>query len=203
MNLAACRSLLTHPENRVWYRAIQPQYWPTALATAHTTRIPSRYSPATNARPAFPVLYLAKDHQVALFEVGALLGSPLPGGHYVPNPAQAWIIVNVQVTLQAVADLTQVAEQTPLLTTAQELTGDWRGYLIRQAPMSVSQPTGPAPTQLLGQAIHRVRRRIEGFRTVLARVPSHRNLVVFPNRMRRGSSILFTHPATGQTLTIP
>jgi RES domain-containing protein len=202
MNLAACRALVTRPENRIWYRAIQPQHWPTALATAHTTRIPSRYSPATNTKPAFPILYLAEDHQVALFEVGALLGSPLPAGQYVPNPWQAWLILNVQVTLQTVADLTDITEQTKLLTTAQELTGDWRGYHIRHAQTPVSQPTGPAPTQLLGRAIHRVR-RIEGFRTLSARVPTHMNLVVFPDRLRRGSSIVFTHPATGQTFTIP
>jgi hypothetical protein len=193
---------VTAPETRVWYRALQPQHWPTGLATAHTTRIPSRYSPATNAQPAFPVLYLAEDHQIALFEVGALLGSPLPGGHYVPNPSQAWVLLNVQITLHAVADLTDVSEQAKLLTTAQELTGDWRGYLSRQAQLSIRQPTGPAPTQLLGQALHGVR-GLEGFRTLSARVPTHMNLVVFPDKLRRGSRIVFTNPATGQTLTIP
>jgi hypothetical protein len=40
--------------------------------------------------------------------------------NYVPNTRQAWIILNVQVTLQAVADLTIVQEQGKLLTTAQE-----------------------------------------------------------------------------------
>jgi hypothetical protein len=81
--------------------------------------------------PAFPILYLAEDHLVALFEVGALLGSPYPGGNYVPNPRQSWVILNVQVTLEAVADLTDPAEQYRLGTTAQELTGDWRGYQLR------------------------------------------------------------------------
>jgi hypothetical protein len=202
VNLAACRTLVTKPENRVWYRALQPQYWPTALGTAHTTRFPSRYSLATEAKPAFPVLYLAEDHQVALFEVEAMIGSGLPGGHSVPNPSHAWVILNVQVTLHAVADLTDPSEQGKLLTTAQELTGDWRRYLVRKAHMSVSQPTGPAPTQLLGAALHRVR-GLEGFRTVSARVPTHMNLVVFPDKLRRGSSIVFKNPATGQTLTIP
>src|SRR2546426_10593522 len=120
MNLAACGGLSTSPEKRAWFRAIQPQHWPTALGTAQTSRVPSRYSPATNVQPAFEVLYLSEDHQVALFEVGALLGSPLPGELYVPNPHQAWIILNVQVTLQAVADLTKVVEQQALATTAQE-----------------------------------------------------------------------------------
>jgi RES domain len=98
MNLGACGNLATHAENQVWYRAIQPQHWTIALRTAHTSRIPSRFSPATNANPAFPILYLAEDHQVALFEVGDLLGSPYPGGVYVPNPHQAWIVLNVRVT---------------------------------------------------------------------------------------------------------
>jgi RES domain-containing protein len=150
MNLAGCYALSTTPENNVWYRAIQPQHWPTALQTSHTTRIPSRYSPATSTNPAFPVLYLAEDHQVALFETEALLGSPLPGRKYIPNPRQAWIILNVQVTLQAVADLTIVSEQFKLLTTAQELTGDWDCYRLRTLQSSVSQPMGLAPTQVLG-----------------------------------------------------
>jgi len=54
MNFAACGALATQPENRVWFRAIDPQYWATALATAHSSRIPSRFSPATNTNPAFP-----------------------------------------------------------------------------------------------------------------------------------------------------
>ena len=38
---------------------------------------------------------MAEDHNVALFEVGALLGSPLPGSHYLPNPRHTWLILNV------------------------------------------------------------------------------------------------------------
>jgi hypothetical protein len=62
MNLAACAALTTTPENRVWFRAIQPQHWPSALQTAHTARLPSRFSPATSVYPAFPIRYLAEDH---------------------------------------------------------------------------------------------------------------------------------------------
>jgi RES domain-containing protein len=95
MNLAACALLATELENRVWFRAVQPQHLATALAFAHTTRIPSRFSTATNANPTFPILYLAEGHQVALFEVGVFLGSPQPGGQYVPNPRQVWILLNI------------------------------------------------------------------------------------------------------------
>jgi hypothetical protein len=87
MNLAGCALLATGPENRTWFRAIQPQHWATALATSHTTRIPSRYSPATNAHPAFPVLYLAEDHLVALFEVAPFWARPNREG--ITSPARA------------------------------------------------------------------------------------------------------------------
>lgn len=202
MNPAACALLATTPENRVWFRAIQPQYWATALATNHTTRIPSRFSPATGTNPAFPILYLAEDHHVALFEAGALLGSSQPGGLYVPNPRQAWIILNVQVALQAVADLTDAGEQHQLAMTAQELTGDWRGYQLRTPLTSVGRPTGLAPTQLLGAALHAIP-GLEGFRTVSARVTTHMNLVVFPDKLQPGSHVTFTNPATGVAATLP
>ncbi len=202
MNLAGCALLATGPETGVWFRAIQPQYWATALSTAHTTRIPSRYSPATNTHAAFPILYLAENHLVALFEVGALLGSPQPAGGYVPNPRQPWTVLNVQVTLHTVADLSDPGEQHQLLTTAQELTGDWRGYGLRGAQTPVTGPTGLAPTQLLGAALH-ARPGLEGFRTLSAKVTTHRNLVLFPDKLHSGSQVVFTDPATGQTSTIP
>ena len=201
MNLAGCALLATRPENQVWFRAIQPQHWASALATAQTTRIPSRYSPASNRTPAFPILYLAENHLVALLEVGALLGSPQPGGQYTPNPRQAWVLLNVQVTLQRVADLTDPGEQHKVATTAQELTGDWRDYSLRGPTMSVTGPTGLAPTQLLGAALHAIP-VLEGFRAVSAKVPTHMNLVVFPDKLAAGSGIAFTNPATGQTATI-
>jgi hypothetical protein len=100
-----------------------------------------------------------------------------------------------------VADLTNGAEHNKLDTTAQELTGDWRCYGLRHANVSVSQPIGLAPTQRLGRAIHRLR-RIEGFRAISSRVPTHMNLVVFPDRLRRNSSITFTHLGSGETFRI-
>jgi hypothetical protein len=101
-----------------------------------------------------------------------------------------------------VADLTLVAEQLKLLTSAQELTGDWYGNLQRSSQASVSQPTGLAPTQLLGQALHR-QPGIEGFRAISAKQPTHMNLAVFPDKLSPGSSIVFHHQATGKTFTIP
>jgi hypothetical protein len=100
-----------------------------------------------------------------------------------------------------VADLTDVAIHQQLATTAQELTGDWRGYLIRSAVMSVSQPTGLAPTQSLGFALHVVP-GLEGFRAISAKVPTRVNLVVFPDKLLPGSSVRFHDPATGRRSAI-
>ena len=134
---------------------------------------------------------------VALFEVQALFGSPTQPGGVVANQRQPWTVINVQVQLQDVADLTQVSQQTLLATTAQELTGDWYGYQQRSALTSVSQPVGTAPTQALGAALFAVS-GLEGFLTLSARLPYHRNLVVFPQKLRPGSRIVFADPATRQ-----
>ena len=197
MNLSACSALNRGPETRVWYRAIQPQHWLTALSAVQSKVIPSRFNEGPTASPQFEILYLSENHTVALFEVEALFGSPWQLGGTIPNPRQSWIIINVTVRLQDVADLTQVSQQNLLSTTAQELTGDWRGYQQRNSTMSISQPVGTAPTQELGAALFAVA-GLEGFRTVSAKVPYCSNLVVFPQKLHRGSSVIFEHPATGQ-----
>ena len=61
------------------YARISPHNWPTALQTSHTAHFVSRFNTATPAKAGIQLLYLAEDHIVALYEVGALLGSPLTG----------------------------------------------------------------------------------------------------------------------------
>jgi hypothetical protein len=184
-------------ETGVWYRAIQPQFWQTSLATAQTKVLPSRFNEGSTARPQFEVLYLAETQMVALFEVQALFGSPTPPGGVIANPRRPWMVINVQVQLQDVADLTHVSQQALLATTAQELTGDWYGYHQRSALTSVRQPVGTAPTQALGAALFALS-GLEGFLTLSARLPYHKNLVVFPQKLQPRSRIVFHDPATGQ-----
>ncbi|CAN5754761.1 MAG: RES family NAD+ phosphorylase [Blastocatellia bacterium] len=198
MNLWACGQLSTSPETQTWYRAIQPQFWTTALQTSQTTTFPTRFNEGANAHPQFEILYLAEDHQLALFEAQALLGSPLTPGSIVPQPRKAWVILNVQVVLQAVADLTQVTSQNIVGTTAQELTGDWRGYTLRSPSTSISQPTGTAPTQALGAQLHAVP-GLEGFLTLSAKIPYGRVLAVFPDKLRSGSTVEFVNTASSDT----
>lgn len=203
MNLTACRSLATRPLTGTWYRAIQLKFWDSLVATAHTATIPGRFNAGNSTRPGFEILYFGEDHQVILFEVQALLGSPYPGTNYVPNPSGHWVIINVQVQLGLVADLTLVSQRRLIDTTVQELTGDWRGYALRDPHSRLTDPYWTnVPTQRLGHALHDVQ-GLECFLTYSARVATRRNLVAFPRKLRSGSFVRFENPITGQTHTIP
>ena len=197
MNLSACAGLPRTPENRTWFRAIQPGYSSTALSSAHTTGSRSRFSagPLLPSSARFEILYFAEDHQTALFEFGAMVGGAHIPGRAVPNPGVPALVLNVQITLQQVCDLTQVdSAQVPLHTTAQELTGDWDGYQSRSPMTSVTAPIGIAETQMLGEALFQT--GIEGFRSLSAKIPYARTLMVFPTNLRRGSSIVYTDSGT-------
>jgi hypothetical protein len=183
MNLANCANLPTQPERQTWYRAIQVQYLGTPLQTSHKPGTPSRYNEGNRQ---FEILYFADNHQVALYEVEAMLGSPLYGVT-LPNPYFTWTILNVQVQLNEVVDLTNTNNQVTVQTSAQELTGDWRSYQLRSPTMPIPQPTGPAPTQQLGAALYGVA-PIEGFLTLSARVPTQRILAVFPQKLAPGGN---------------
>jgi RES domain-containing protein len=194
MNLGSCGRLPSGPLTGTWYRALQPQHQQTALQTSHTKHFPSRFNAGQSL---FDILYLAEDQIVALFEVQALLGSPYQT--WVPNPYQAWTILNVHVTLQRIADLTQVPGQQLIDMSVQELTGDWRGYHLRTVVPSTIQPAGvPAPTQQLGEALFRVRPHLEGFLTASAKVPTRRTLVVFPENLFQTSRLLYQDSAGNQ-----
>lgn len=201
MNAALSATLPTRAESGTWFRALQPHFLPTALHTSHTKTIPSRFNVGAAASPQFEVLYLAENHMVALFEVQALLGSPSTPGGVVPHPRRAWAIMNVNVNLRSVVDLTDPAAQAILASSAQELTGDWRGYQLRGSYTSVTKPTGIAPTQELGAALYATP-GLEGFRTLSAKLPDQMVLVVFPQKLQPSSSVEFWNPATGQTHSI-
>src|SRR3954465_11740365 len=126
MRLNKCGALAAGPVQGTWYRAIQLNHWRTLLSVAHTATVASRFSSGSPARPVHPILYLAEDPVVAMFETGALLGSPLPGRSYLPAPNSHWISISLRIRLTLVVDLTLPGERRMIGTTAQELTGDWQ-----------------------------------------------------------------------------
>jgi RES domain len=180
---------------RRWHRAIRTVFLGTPLAVAHTLMIDGRFNYAAPGRPGFQVLYLTEDPVTALFEVGAMLGSPTGVSTPSPTGGSHWAVIQVDVTLTAVADLSNAGQRRLIRSTVQELTGDWIGYRLRWASRPRSTATWPeSPTQRLGEALHRVR-GLEGFVTFSARNPTRRNLVVFPDKLRKGSRIVFTEPS--------
>jgi RES domain len=192
VKLAACASLPGTPENDYWFRLIETGHLSTALSTAYAKKAVSRFNAGSFLDPAdqFATLYFADDPLPAQFEVGALLGDPRPGAH-VPHPRKTFVTLNVHIILHDVVDLTDEASaQIPLETNVQELTGDWKGYQIRNRYTSVSGPTGIAPTQQLGRALFDT--GVEGFRAISARVPYHKTLVVFVDSLQKGSELTFS-----------
>jgi hypothetical protein len=181
MRLSACRRLRLRPLTGTWYRALRLKYWETRLSTDHSRASKSRFSAATPANPLYRILYLGENHQVVIFEVGALLGDPHSP---VANPKGSWAILSLQITLDHVADLSDESQQRLINTNHQELTGDW------------ADAAGVAPTQKLGAALHAVP-GLEGFLYTSSRSRG-RNLVIFPSKLGYRSSIVFHNEISGE-----
>jgi hypothetical protein len=185
MRLSACKRLARQPLRGVWYRAIATKYWATALSTFHTANVTTRFNPGKTADPQFGILYLTETPIVALYEVGAIYGPP---SQHVVEPRKSKIAtIDVEVQLQAVADLTNSAQQALLSFSAQELTGNWDAY-----------PPGDAPTHQLSVALYATK-RLEGFLAISAKMPYHKNLIVFPQKLIKGSELRFEDTITGKT----
>jgi RES domain-containing protein len=184
MKLSACHKLELGPLTGTWYRAIRQEHWETRLSARHTTRVATRFNAGSVENPSYQVLYLAENHLLTLFEVRALAGKPEAP---LPDPRTTWTTLNLNIVLQAVADLTDPRQQRCIGTSAQELTGKWDEYKL----------SGKAPTQLLGAALFEV----PGLEALLVPTPiprlSGRNLVVFPEKLHRQSRIEFSNPVTG------
>ena len=183
MNFAACAEIQLKPESSTWYRAVKPQFLPAGLETKHTALHPSRFNPGSNE---LEILYLATNHQVALFEVGALFGSPLTG-NLIPNPAGAWTVLNIEVSLRAVTDLTDSNTLSALGTSAQEVTGAWRAHSI-----GMVQTGAIAPTQELAVRLFKSK-RCEAIKSFSAKLTSSPTLAIFPQRLVKGSFIRYQY----------
>lgn len=194
MRVARVGLLTQAAHTGTWYRAVRQHHFTTALSFGHSVTTPTRFNPGSTGRAGFGVLYLAENQQVTLFEVMALVGSPLAGQPVVANPnAGPWTVAPVTVRLSRVIDLCDPAQLQLIDTTVQELTGDWRGYRLR----AVGGHPHTAPTQQLGAALY-ARVRPEAVLTYSAKDSTARNLVVFPTRLRKNSLVELIDPHTGK-----
>jgi RES domain len=191
VNYAACSTLLTTPENRTWFRVFDIKYLPKSFVHKRMKVAISRFNAGRKLSPAdqFACFYVADDPTCAQFEVGQQLGFPTPGS-YTPNPTKSFASLSVAVLLQEVVDISDTSAHAALDTSVQELTGDWLGFDHRNSSTSVSSPTGIAPTQHLGEALFKT--GVEGFRATSAKLPWHKTLVIFPDNMKKGSSVVYS-----------
>lgn len=101
------------------------------------------------------------------------------------KPRHSFALFKVSVSLESVADFGCPKQRGTLNTSVQEMTGDWRDYLIRrkQGIPGVRSNRLSAPTHRLGKALNSKPRRIEGFLAPSAVDPAVCNLVIFPDRV--------------------
>ena len=133
-------------------------------------------------RVSFQFLYLGETHQVAIHEVGALLGDP---NAPVSNPKGSWAILSLSVVLDQVVDLTDSTQQRIIRTNQSELTGNWVNY------------AGVSPTQHLGEALYHLPGLV-GFIFGSSKVPAN-CLAIFPDKLSARSSVTFDNEMTGRT----
>ena len=184
MKLGICGKLAHHPLSGHWLRALEWKYLETRLETEHTRTGPSRFSPASPTAPLHRILYLAENHQVSLFEVGAMLGSPLDP---IADPGRSLLLLSLEVKLCRVADLCEEGQRDLIGSSFQELTGNWR-----------NSPDRRVPTHRLGQALFRVK-GLEGFLFPSSKPSGGKNLVVFPDKLdHERSSIVFRNDLNGE-----
>ncbi len=174
MKTGGCAKLSLQPQTGTWFRALNLRHWRSRLNTDHSRTSRSRFSDASVATPLYRILYLGENHQVAIYEVGALLGDP---NAPLSSPKGSWVLMSLQVTLYHVADLCNITQQRLISTNDQVLTGAW-------ANSSVA-----APTHQLGAALHALP-FLEGFIFPSSKVGS-RNLAIFPDKLDARSSIVF------------
>jgi RES domain-containing protein len=122
------------------------------------------------------VLYLADTPLTALQEINLI---KLTDAALLSAKSSPRILLSVEVTLQAVLDVTNPNVQEALGTNLQELTGAW---------IAMNASGHIAPTQRLGQAAYD-HGGIEALHVPSAQDPRAANLAVFPDRLKTGSRI--------------
>jgi RES domain len=181
MKVAGCSKLSLHPLTGYWFRAVNLKHWNSRLLSDQSRTSRSRFNSATYASPLYRILYLGENHQVSIYEVGALLGDP---NAPISSPRGSWALMSLQVRLHHVADLSDPGHQKLIATNDQELTGTW------------ANNSGTAPTQTLGAALS-AHPGLEGF-VFPSSKSGNRNLAIFMDKLDKRSLITFENELDGK-----
>ena len=209
---------LTPPLIRVagaWYHAATRGYpgrilrlTPSGFTSAPGYE-PTRFNPGSvhGVRSSFETLYLALDGKTALFEKRVNYGNPYedPSALLVTPRISKTELVPIDVNVDSILDLSDIGVHRLLGTNAQEITGDWEGYVHRGsgAPgVALTAPIGTAPTQdLAWELFHHT--PVKGIKSISAQVPTTCCLVVFTHKLEPPDSLSWSDPNTGRRETYP
>ncbi len=159
------------------YRLTSVKYMTSPLSSAGAIKTGGRY----NKKGKFAALYLADTPATALAEVQMLR---LTDHRLVGVKGPPKVLISVDYALQAVLNLSHHEVQSALGTGLEELQAEW---VLKQ------QQGQPIPTQNLGEAAHELE-SIEAMWVPSARLAGSLNLVVFPDRLKTGSSLTLYDP---------
>jgi RES domain-containing protein len=173
----ALRGLALWPAQGTAYRLTSPKYMTRPLSPEGSLQRGGRY----NKRGRFAALYLADSPATALAEVQMLKFSD---NRLIGIKGPPKVLVSVDYTLQAVLNLGDPDVQAALGTNLEELRAEW---VLKQ------QQRQRIPTQDLGEAVYESG-NIEALWVPSARLWGAFNLVVFPDRLRVGSSLSLYDP---------
>ena len=184
MKLSGCSKLARRPLTGYWFRAISLRFWATRLSSDHSRGISSRFSRPTRPHPGGRIVYLGATHQVAMHEVGALLGQPAAP---ISDPKESWAILSFEIIPHNIVNLSDPAQQRLIGTNLSELTGTWTN-------------SAPAPTQELGKVLADLP-NLEGFLYPSSLVDAQ-CLAIFSDQLHPDSSARFRNDITGRTETM-
>jgi RES domain-containing protein len=156
-----------------FFRAIPLVHISSPLSAVGSLARGGRY----NAAGGFEAFYIARSPDTTLYELQVI--SP----RSAPTRTKPLITFTIEVDLQAVVDLTSRANVHALGLTPADLIVEWKAVLI----------AGGVPiTHDIGSAARDA--GVEAIIVPSARQPGATNLVIFPDRLRHGSSVRIDPP---------
>jgi len=166
----------------VAYRVIGSRFLSSPLASAGSRLRGGRFNPAGE----FEVLYVALSVDTAFAERDGLLLTA--AGIKAARAVRTGVLLKLGCRLTSVLDLTDQRVRERLAVSLADVLGPWLPWIAASA-----RATAVAPSQAIGRNVH-ASRRFEGILYPSTKDPAGRCLAIFPDRLRRPSSVTVQDP---------
>jgi len=170
------------PFRGVAYRVIGSRFLSSPLASAGSRLRGGRFNPAGE----FEVLYVALSVDTAFAERDGLLLTA--AGIKAARAVRTGVLLKLGCRLTSVLDLTDQRVRERLAVSLADVLGPWLPWIAASA-----RATAVAPSQAIGRNVH-ASRRFEGILYPSTKDPAGRCLAIFPDRLRRPSSVTVQGP---------